>query len=216
MLIAGLSDNSIMIYCRGKAVIIGEDVSSKPMVEYLGYIRRVEGDGASVSVRVDWCGGPVHYVTITSRHVIVDNLYYIPIDILYGNPYPKLLVVYSGASWTCREECTHLMHVEDNWLGKILAGEKVVEGRLYDEKRRRMSIGDCIIFKSNSTGREVYAYVKYLRVYPSFRNMILAEGLNRVLPGVRSIDEGVKVYYKYYSKGDEERYGVLAIGLGLL
>ncbi len=215
MLIAGLGDNSIMIYCHGKALLIGEDYVNKPMVEYVGCVKR-HSARTPINIKVDWCGDSTHTVTITSRHVVVDGLYFIPIDILRENLYPKLLVAYSKVPWTCREQCIHLMHVKENWLKKILSGSKVIEGRLYDEKRRRISIGDCIILRSESTNREIYVYVKYLRVYPSFKNMILAEGLNRVLPGIRSIDEGIKVYYKYYSRSDEERYGVVAIGLGLL
>ena len=46
--------------------------------------------------------------------------------------------------------------------------------------------------------------------------MLLSEGVNRVLPSISDVDEGVNVYYKYYSREDEERYGVVAIGLGLL
>ncbi len=216
MLIAGLSSDSIMIYCRGKALLIGEEDVNKPMIEYIGYVKRLDNARTTVNVKVDWCSDSIHTVTITSKHIVIDDLYYIPTSVLHENPYPKLLVAYSRVPWTCREQCIHLMHVEENWLKKILSGNKVVEGRLYDEKRRRISIGDCIILRSDSTNKEIYVYVKYLRVYSSFKNMLLAEGLNRVLPGIRSIDEGVKVYYKYYGRGDEERYGVVAIGLGLL
>ena len=37
------------------------------------------------------------------------------------------------------------------------------------------------------------------------------EGLKRTLPGFNSINDGVNIYYSFYSKEQENMYGVLAI-----
>lgn len=52
--------------------------------------------------------------------------------------------------------------------------------------------------------------------YKTFEDMIKNEGLKNTLPGYKRVDKGVnEVYYKYYTKQDEEKYGVIAIKLFL-
>ena len=45
--------------------------------------------------------------------------------------------------------------------------------------------------------------------------MLESEGLNRVLPGIQSIEDGVNVYRQFYSTELEEENGILAIHLQL-
>ncbi|WRX21122.1 hypothetical protein QQP08_013609 [Theobroma cacao] len=47
--------------------------------------------------------------------------------------------------------------------------------------------------------------------YASFFEMLEAESLAKVLPGVETIDEGIQVYRKFYSEEKEMSNGVLAI-----
>ncbi|XP_037496511.1 uncharacterized protein LOC110008869 [Jatropha curcas] len=47
--------------------------------------------------------------------------------------------------------------------------------------------------------------------YASFSEMLEAESLAKVLPGVKTIDEGVEVYRKFYAEEKERANGVLAI-----
>lgn len=98
------------------------------------------------------------------------------------------------------------MGLQEKYLRLIKEGKKKIEGRLYDEKRKRIKPGDIIIFE----GR-LKVKVKGLRVYHSFKEMLEKEGLERVLPNVKSIDEGVKIYRKFYSEEEEKKYGVVAI-----
>ncbi|XP_060171828.1 uncharacterized protein LOC132603001 isoform X1 [Lycium barbarum] len=49
--------------------------------------------------------------------------------------------------------------------------------------------------------------------YHSFREMLEAESLQEVLPGVDTAEEGVQVYRKFYSEEKERSNGVLAIGV---
>jgi len=98
------------------------------------------------------------------------------------------------------------MGLQEEYLKLIKEGKKKIEGRLYDEKRRQIKPGDIINFE----GR-LKVKVKALRVYSSFREMLEKEGLERVLPNVKSIDEGVQVYRKFYSEEEEKKYGVVAI-----
>ena len=43
----------------------------------------------------------------------------------------------------------HMMSLQEPYFGYIKNGEKTVEGRLNDEKRKNINVGDIIIFRSN-------------------------------------------------------------------
>lgn len=98
------------------------------------------------------------------------------------------------------------MGLQEEYLRAIAEGKKKIEGRLYDEKRQKIKPGDEIVFEN-----KLVCVVKDIRVYSSFREMLEKEGLENVLPGVKSIEEGVKIYRKFYSEEKEKKYGVAAI-----
>ncbi|RLF90227.1 isomerase [Thermococci archaeon] len=98
------------------------------------------------------------------------------------------------------------MGLQEEYLRLIKEGKKRIEGRLYDEKRRRIKEGDIIIFEG-----KLRAKVKALRIYPSFKEMLKKEGIENVLPGVKNIEEGVQIYRQFYSEEREKKYGVVAI-----
>jgi len=101
---------------------------------------------------------------------------------------------------------TWRMGLQEEYLKAIAAGKKRIEGRLYDEKRQAIKPGDEIIFEN-----KLMCVVKDVRIYSSFKEMLEKEGLENVLPGVKSIEEGVKVYRRFYSEEKEKKYGVAAI-----
>ena len=109
-----------------------------------------------------------------------------------------------------RESEINKMKLEDKWFELIVRREKVVEGRLYDEKRKKLRVGQIIQFKSVNSGALAYARIKRLTIYNSFAEML--ENEERVLPGW-SVEEGVKVYEKYYGP---DAGPALAIGIEVL
>ncbi|WP_457753345.1 ASCH domain-containing protein [Thermococcus sp.] len=98
------------------------------------------------------------------------------------------------------------MGLQEEYLKLIAEGKKKIEGRLYDEKRRQIKPGDIIIFEG-----KLKVKVKDIRVYPSFREMLKKEGLENVLPGIKSIEEGVRIYRQFYTEEEEKKWGVAAI-----
>ena len=52
--------------------------------------------------------------------------------------------------------------------------------------------------------------------HSTFEDMIKSNGLEKVLPGIRTIDEGVQVYMQYYTKEIEAEFGVVGIHIKLL
>ncbi|GKV29165.1 hypothetical protein SLEP1_g38116 [Rubroshorea leprosula] len=53
--------------------------------------------------------------------------------------------------------------------------------------------------------------VQDIHHHSSFSEMLETEGLTKVVPGVQTVEEGVKVYRKFYTEEKEKSNGVLAI-----
>jgi ASC-1-like (ASCH) protein len=64
----------------------------------------------------------------------------------------------------------HYMNLLEEPFLMIERGIKTVEMRLYDEKRRKLRVGDIIVF--SSSGREIRAAVKGLYIYENFHALV--------------------------------------------
>jgi len=107
----------------------------------------------------------------------------------------------------------HRMKVEEKWFKLILNEEKVIEGRLLDEKRSKMRVGDIIEIQNvGNAPQTLYVRIRKMRIYKNFREMLEKEKVERVLPGL-DIESGVKVYEKYYGLNAGP---AVALGLELL
>ncbi len=83
---------------------------------------------------------------------------------------------------------------------RIKSGKKKVECRLYDEKRRRLEVGDVIEFESRETGDIVEKEVGALHVFPTFEEMF-----------VKYPEERINNVYQYYTPEEEREMGVMVI-----
>jgi ASC-1-like (ASCH) protein len=103
----------------------------------------------------------------------------------------------------------HRMKLQPNPFGKIKDGSKTIEIRLNDEKRQLINIGDEIIFTLATNELEnIRAKVIRLSKFPTFKDLCMAFPPEQY--GSESQEEYVAMY-KYYSREDEQKYGVLAI-----
>ena len=94
---------------------------------------------------------------------------------------------------------------------KIQNGTKTIEIRLNDEKRQNFNVGDEIEFSLISdTKQTVRTQVTELTHFPTF------EELFSILSPEDYGGGDWQDMYQYYSKEDEEKYGVLAIRLELI
>ncbi|OGH91379.1 MAG: hypothetical protein A2534_03840 [Candidatus Magasanikbacteria bacterium RIFOXYD2_FULL_39_9] len=98
------------------------------------------------------------------------------------------------------------INVQEPYFSSILSGKKTVEGRLNKGKFLDIQVGD--ILKINN---EVEYKVVEKNSYKNFREMIEAEGLSNVIPDKKTVEEAVAVYYKFYTKEDELKYGVVGV-----
>jgi ASC-1-like (ASCH) protein len=102
--------------------------------------------------------------------------------------------------------------VKEPWFSLIKLGYKQVEGRLNKGDFVNMNIGDFILFINNDLGfeRNFIMEIKNISYYDNFQMYLENETLERCLPGIDNIEDGLKVYYTYYKKSDELEYKIKA------
>lgn len=102
-------------------------------------------------------------------------------------------------------------------FNSIKSERKTVEVRLYDNKRRKLKLGDMIKFtKIPDSSETITVEVIGLSKYPTFKKMyesIPAHDLDAV---GGSIDEMVERTYQLYSPDREREWGTVAISIKLL
>ena len=112
----------------------------------------------------------------------------------------------------------HYMKLKDAPFEKIKFGKKTVELRLYDDKRRKISIGDKIIFSNFfDENDKLIVRVKDLYICETFKDLFEEISLEECgNPKDMSIEVAVKHMREYYSLEDEQRYGIIGIKIVLV
>lgn len=97
----------------------------------------------------------------------------------------------------------------------IASGKKVIESRLFDEKRQTITIGDQIVFSENNRPENnVTTVVKGLLRYQTFKELFADHEPS--LFGEESRDFLLNQIKQFYSDEDEQKYGVIGIRLELI
>ena len=100
----------------------------------------------------------------------------------------------------------------------IKSGKKTIELRLYDEKRRRISVGDEIEFVSmEDESQTLHCKVENMHIFPSFD--ALYQHLPLLQCGYTEKDIGAASPFDmeaYYSQEQQARYGVVGIQIKLI
>lgn len=109
----------------------------------------------------------------------------------------------------------HEMKLNNEPFTLIKAGTKVIEMRLNDEKRRKIKIGDKIEFTSRDSGEKIMTEVINLHNYQSFAE--LYKHFNKKVLGYSDNEAADSAdMNKYYSKEEQDKYGVLGIEIKLV
>ena len=111
----------------------------------------------------------------------------------------------------------HRMKLDPAPFLMIASGRKKYELRLNDEKRKRIGIGDEILFTNNATGQTLSARVSGKEVFPDFEALYRALPLSECGYTEETIAAASpKDMEAYYSPGEQRKYGVVGIRLELL
>lgn len=112
----------------------------------------------------------------------------------------------------------HIMNLTPTPLKKIREGRKTIELRLYDDKRKNISIGDTIIFVNTENENDTLSViVKNLFVFRTFDELyknlpLLKCGYTKYNVNKASPDD----MELYYSKEKQSQYGVVGIEVELI
>jgi ASC-1-like (ASCH) protein len=118
---------------------------------------------------------------------------------------------------TKMNENIHIENLSEPWFTLISLGLKTVEGRKNKGKFKYMQIGEIIEWTNdNFKPRSVLTKIIKKTEYNTFEEYLETEGLDKCLPGMTNMENGLSVYFKYFTKEDEKEFGVIAIGLELI
>lgn len=108
----------------------------------------------------------------------------------------------------------HQMKLAKEPFEKIANGKKIIESRLFDEKRQLINIGDEIEFSQNDNLREkVKTKVKALYRYDSFENLF--SDFPPEYFGGDSKEALFEEISRFYPKEEQQKYEVVGIRIEL-
>ena len=108
----------------------------------------------------------------------------------------------------------HKMKLNSSPFEKIKSGEKTIELRLYDEKRRQIKVGDEIVFTNTTTGEILNTTVAKLHRFDDFEELYKSLPLLQCGYTPEDIDEAKPSdMEQYYSLEEQKKYGVVGIEL---
>ena len=106
----------------------------------------------------------------------------------------------------------HQMKLNDDPFERIKNGTKTIEFRLYDEKRRKVKIGDKIEFsKLPDLQEKILVDVLDLYTEPSFEELF-----EKIYKDRELAKQYENAMYEIYSPENEKKYGVVGIKIKLV
>lgn len=110
---------------------------------------------------------------------------------------------------------THSLQLATTPFNAITSGQKVIESRLYDEKRQLIQIGDTIEFTNREApDQKVLVRVIGLLRYETFRNLFSHNDPAKF--GGESVEWLEKQINEFYSIDDQKQDGVIGIEFELV
>lgn len=109
-------------------------------------------------------------------------------------------------------DCRFSMSLRPEYYEMVRSGEKDIELRLYDEKRRRMRNGDMLlIYNSQNRNDYIRAKIVHLHIARSFAD--LATKISMPRTGFASLNALMSAISKFYDAEIESKYGIVGIEL---
>lgn len=107
------------------------------------------------------------------------------------------------------------MNLQPKYFEKIKEGTKIIECRLFDEKRKKLKIGDIIEF-SNTNNSEAIVKTEIIDLlkYATFEELL--ENFPAPFFGSDNKVDILDDLYKYYTLDQEKKYSVVGIKIKLI
>lgn len=114
------------------------------------------------------------------------------------------------------EKPMHHMKLHPAPFEMIGSGQKTIELRLYDEKRRAIKVGDQIVFTNTKSGEMLSATVLQLHLFDSFAELYQSLPLLKCGYTPDDVDKATPADMEvYYSIEEQKRYCVVGIELSV-
>lgn len=92
----------------------------------------------------------------------------------------------------------HEMKLQERYFRQVASKEKIYELRRFDEKRKRVRVGDAIKFSCGD--RYLIAEVTEIKVYSNFTNAIIDTNIDDLIPGISSVENVIFLYNELYGE----------------
>lgn len=106
---------------------------------------------------------------------------------------------------------TYHNHRVEPYFSFVKNGQKTIEGRLKKEQYRFIEPGDHIVIHNEKETDSVEVIVADIRFYDSIREMLKREPLEKVLPDVKTVKQGIEIYNRFYTEEQQQKFDVVAI-----
>jgi len=116
-------------------------------------------------------------------------------------------------NWINTEQMnTHRMKLSEPWYTYVKDGKKNIEGRIYDNKRKLLKVGDKVIFTDGNSDNEIEKEIINLKIFENFNRAIRYAKLKNILPGINTYKGGLELYNSIpgYEEGSK-KFGVILI-----
>ena len=107
----------------------------------------------------------------------------------------------------------HKMGLSDPWFDYVKNGKKIVEGRIYDDSRKKYKINDMLMIISKK-GEIIRKKITGLLRFKTFEEGMKIIDYKLLIPNANNIEEALNVYYNIPGYKDRQyNNGVLFIFL---
>lgn len=104
------------------------------------------------------------------------------------------------------------VHLHPDIFEIVLKGQKNVEARVNDEKRRKLKVGDTLVFLKRPLEDEtITATITNLEYYNNFEELVKHYDIKNLYLEDFTKKEFLDTLARFYTKEDQEKYGVVAI-----
>ena len=108
--------------------------------------------------------------------------------------------------------CRFSMGVRSQYYQMILSGDKDIELRLYDDKRRKMHNGDTVLLYDGQN-RANYARYRIVRMHIARSFADLATKISMPRTGFANLSQLMHAISAFYNEEQESKYGVVGLEL---
>ena len=106
----------------------------------------------------------------------------------------------------------HEFRLDEDIFEVVKNGTKRVEVRLFDNKRRKMKVGDeLVFFKRPLEEEKIVTKIIGLKTFKNFNELVKEYDVSRLYLDTFTKEQFIKLLERFYSYEEQEKYGVVAI-----